>query len=241
MANLKIGTSGWSYRHWKELFYPAELSSKNWLKFYSRHFDTIEINSSFYRLPKRETFENWAKITPDKFLFSVKASRFITHIKRLKNCEEPLKNFFTRVLELGEKLGPILFQLPPNLKKDSSRLNDFLKILPAGYRYVFEFRNDSWFDDQTFDALRENNCALCIASSPIFPYVEKLTADFTFIRMHGGTILYGSKYNKDELEDWAKKIKSWLKDNIDCYIYFNNDAFAHAVENAGELKLILEV
>lgn len=236
MAELRIGTSGWSYEHWKELFYPKNLSRRDWLEFYARQFDTVEINSSFYRLPKKENFENWAKKTPEDFTFSIKASRYLTHVKHLKESDGAVNKFIETLEPLGDKTGPILFQFPPNWKKDIIRLSEFLKMLPRKYRFVFEFRNNSWFDEETFSYLHKNNCAACFSSSPNFPTTETVTADFVFIRMHGAKILYGSKYSTKELEQWASKIINWLRRGLDCYIYFNNDTNAYAIENAKELK-----
>lgn len=243
---IRIGTSGWSYYHWKKIFYPEGLANTKWLQYYSNYFNTVELNSSFYKLPKKQSIVNWANKTPDKFVFSVKASRFITHIKRLTDIKESLETFLDAISNLGNKLGPILFQLPSNFIKDTATLNGFADLLSSDYQYVIEFRHPSWFDDEIFSILHEKNIAVCISSSPAaggsspnFPYSETITANFVFIRMHGSTQLYGSKYNPSEMNSWAKKIKKWHKQNLNTYIYFNNDSFGYAIQNAVELNELL--
>ncbi|MBE0447922.1 MAG: DUF72 domain-containing protein [Actinobacteria bacterium] len=237
---LYIGTSGWSYKHWRGLFYPAELSQSKWLEFYARTFATVEINSSFYRLPKRETFELWRERTPQEFIFAVKASRYITHVKKLKGAEEALEKFLRNANGLGEKLGPILFQFPANWRANLERLDGFIKILPPNYRYAFEFRHESWFSEDTYTLLRGGNAALCIADSPQWPISYEITSPFTFIRLHGGQILYASEYSDVELSRWAEIIAGFLSRRLDVFVYFNNDAFGYAVKNAQYLKRLLD-
>ena len=232
---VHIGTSGWSYNHWAGRFYPKDLKKNRWLDYYSREFSTVEINSSFYHLPKPQTFINWKKNTGVDFLFSVKVSRYITHIKRFIDCKEALERLFESAKELGEKLGPFLFQLPPNMKKDRLRLEEFLRILPVKYKFAFEFRNESWLTQDIFNLLKNAGCTLVISSSPGFPYSEEITADFYYIRLHGPRNLYNSSYSNDELEKIAVLIKKNLEKNIENYVYFNNDAQAYAVENARTL------
>lgn len=240
MAEIFVGTSGWSYEHWKRgVFYPKNFPKKEELIFYAKLFKTVELNASFYHLPKVETFNNWYDQTPRDFLFSVKASRFITHIKRLKDCREPWDRFIDNAKNLKEKLGPALFQLPPRWKVDSQRLKDFVKILDKKLKYVFEFRDPSWFCDEVYKILRKKNIALCIADSPNLPSAEEITANFVYIRLHGSKSLYSSRYTNEELKDWAKKIKKFLKEGFDVYVYFNNDAYGYAVENAREISQIL--
>lgn len=235
-----IGTSGWSYNHWAGKFYPADLKNNKWLNYYSKEFNTVEVNSSFYHLPKLKTFVNWGKNTSGDFLFSVKVSRYITHIKRLISCREALDKLLTAAKGLGEKLGPFLFQLPPNLKKDKSRLKNFLEILPKDYRFAFEFRDGSWFIKDIYNLLEEFKCAVVISSSPKFPYREKITGDFCYIRMHGPKGLYCSSYSENELKKIVVLIKNNLKKNIENYVYFNNDAEGYAVGNAKTLmKMVL--
>lgn len=239
MPEIRIGTSGWSYKHWKNVFYPKKLPQKKWLDFYSQNFDTVEVNSTFYRLPPESYFKNWSGQVPDNFIFTVKASRYITHIKRLSIEMEPLDRLLKRARFLGHKLGPVLFQLPPAMKFDYELLNNFILSLPKSMRFVFEFRHNSWFNDKIYELLAKHNVALCFASAPKFPFIEKITADFIFMRMHGSKVLYGSSYSNEELKDWAEKIFKWNNDGFDCYVYFNNDAFAYAVKNAAQLKQLL--
>jgi uncharacterized protein YecE (DUF72 family) len=238
-GKIYIGTSGWLYDHWRGIFYPEEVSKTRWFDYYAEHFDTVELNVSFYRLPKKETFIGWWEKSPKNFLFAVKASRFITHVKRLKDCREPWKLFISHAKGLKEKLGPVLFQLPPNLKVNLDRLESFLKIISKyKVRKAFEFRDESWFCDEVYSLLSKYKTALVLADSPRYPLVEKVTADFVYIRFHGGKILYGSNYSKKELKKWANKIKKWSKKGLDVYAYFNNDAHGYAVDNAMTLKAL---
>lgn len=238
--NLFIGTSGWSYKHWTDIFYPRNVKPKDWLTYFANFFQTVEINSSFYHLPAKKTFLNWQKVTPDDFIFSVKASRFITHVLKLKNASEPWERFIKNAEGLGNKLGPILFQFPPNWSFNKDRLTDFLKILPHKYLYAFEFRNESWFQKETYQLLEKFGAALCIADSPRYPCVLKITAPFTFIRMHGGKILYASEYSIEELSLWSERIKKFIEQNIKVFVYFNNDAYGYAVKNAQQLIELLK-
>ena len=242
MTKFFIGTSGWSYSHWKGLFYPESLSPTKFLNYYLSKFDTVEVNSSFYHLPREQTFKNWYKKTPKDFLFSVKASRFISHRKKLKDCFEPWKLFYSRAKFLKEKLGPILFQLPPGFKADKSRLEDFLKILPKNQRFTFEFRHLSWFNKSVYQTLKKHKIALTIADTPSYPLVKKITADFTYLRLHGHKELYASNYSGASLKKWARLIKKWVKDFKlkAVYVYFDNDAHCFAPQNALRLKKLLD-
>ena len=236
IGKLYIGTSGWCYDSWAGNFYPRDLNKNKWLKYYSKYFNTVEINSSFYHLTRKETFNNWALQTPDNFVFVVKASRYITHIKKLVDCSEPFKKLLDSALGLGNKLGLFLFQLPPNLKKNIIKLEDFFKIILKNYRYVFEFRNESWFCDEVYNLLNEFGAGIAISSSPSFPYHEIITGNLYYIRMHGSEQLYSSGYSEKELQKLSTFIRKNLKKNINTYVYFNNDASGYAIENA--LKLI---
>jgi len=237
--NCFIGTSGWFYGHWYGNFYPAGLPKNKLLGHYAGSFKTVELNNTFYHLPKEKTVKTWELKVPQNFLFSVKASRFITHIKRLKGIREPLKLFLKRAGLLKGKLGPILFQLPPSLRKDNELLEGFLKVLPRDHDFVMEFRDKGWLKKDVFKILKRYGVALCIASMPNLPVVLEATAPFSYVRMHGGSELYGSNYTKRELNKWALNIKRFLKDDLDVYIYFNNDARGYAVKNAMALKEIL--
>lgn len=234
MSRYCIGTSGWNYDHWKGVFYPPGLPSDEWLEFYSGQFDTVEINYSFYRLPERENFERWAAETPEDFTFAVKASRYLTHLKKLKDPEEPLELVIGHARGLGHKLGPILYQLPPRWKVNVPRLQHFLSILPTDLRYAMEFRDPSWNTDEVFDLLSEYSVAYCIMSAPDLPRIMRVTAPFVYIRMHNGGHDTEGNYDDAQLEWWAEQVKSFLASG-DVYVYFNNDNKGFAVRNARTL------
>ncbi len=241
MAKILIGTSGWTYPSWRGTFYPEDLPSRRYLEFYAQEFPTAEVNYSFYHLPKPETYAKWAAQVPAEFLFSVKASRLITHTKRLKDVKESWETFVHNARSLDSHLGPILLQFPPSFRCERARLAAFLKAAgSSGVKLVFEFRHESWFTDEVYRLLRRHNAALCIADSPGYPRHDVLTADFAYFRFHGRTDLFASRYSKAELAEEAKKIKRYLKDGLDVYVYFNNDAQGHAVENARMLRRLLK-
>jgi len=230
-----IGTSGWVYPHWRDVFYPPKLAQSKWLEFYTRHFPTVELNNSFYHLPTEKAFSNWRDTSPQGFVYAVKVSRFITHIKRLKEVEEPVATFLDRARHLEEKLGPLLYQLPPNMHRNDERLDHFLSLLPKGLRHVVEFRHESWLDEGVFAILRKHNVGFCVFDMPDLPCPLMATADFAYIRFHGSTGLYWSCYSDEELEHWAQKIPALGKDLDAVYIYFNNDALGFAIKNAQTL------
>lgn len=239
-----IGTSGYSYPHWKGAFYPKDLKPSEWLPYYSRHFDTVELNNPFYRLPSEKAFEGWRKGTPPGFVFAVKASRFITHIKRLKDPEASVGLFLERASGLREKLGPVLFQLPPSWPFNAPRLEGFLRYLRRQsvvqrLRAVLEVRHKSWLDPQAFKLLEEAGVALCCADWPDLPVEGPVTADFVYLRRHGPASLYSSSYSEEALAEEARKVKGWLKQGLDVYIYYNNDAYGYALENALRLKALI--
>jgi uncharacterized protein YecE (DUF72 family) len=241
--DIFIGTSGYTYTHWRKVFYPPDLASSKWLEFYSQYFNSVELNVTFYRLPKKEVFKSWYKRTPKDFKFIVKGSRFITHIKRLKDCSDSLKIFFENVSFLKEKLACVLWQLPPSLKGNLAILKNFIKLLKKKYSFTlhsFEFRNQTWFSKETYQLLENNNINLCIADSPNFPTYEILTSSFIYLRFHGGKILYGSNYSEEEIKKWTKKVKNWLKKKNLLFAFFNNDAYGFAVKNALKFKELLE-
>jgi uncharacterized protein YecE (DUF72 family) len=234
------GTSGWNYRHWSGVLYPAGLPRSRWLSRYSEQFRTVEINNTFYRLPERETFDVWRRATPDGFVFAVKASRFLSHMRKLKDPEEPLQRLLSSVSGLEAKLGPTLYQLPPHWSKDLNRLNAFLQLLPAGLRHVFEFRDASWQSDDTMDLLRRHGAGYCIMSAPDLPLRLERTAGFAYIRMHNGGYETGSNYPDDALEWWAGRCAELLESG-DLYVYFNNDARGYAVYNAMKLEELVRL
>ncbi len=235
-AAFRIGCSGWQYRHWKGSFYPEPLRSRDWLEYYAAHFDTVEVNSSFYRLPADAVFDSWRSRTPRDFLFSVKASRFLTHMKKLKEPREPLERLFSRVFELGGKLGPVLYQLPRQMPKDIGRLARFLELLPPRVKHAIEFRNPEWYKDEVIRLLRKHNVALCLHDMSGSATPRLLTSRFTYIRFHGASGRYDGAYPQETLEDWAR----WLaRTNYPAFAYFNNDIGGHAPRDARRLIELL--
>jgi len=240
-GKIYIGTSGWTYSHWKGIFYPQKLFLKEKLQYYSRFFNTTEVNYSFYHLPSRKCCEDWYKETPDNFLFSLKASRFITHIKRLKGVHSAWKMFLNNALRLKEKLGPILFQFSSRFKADKEnvrRLEKFLFFIRKNNKKIkiaFEFRSDTWFNKKIYMIFKKYKAGWVIADSAVYPKSEETTADFVYFRMHGPKSLFSSKYSLRELQVLAEKIKRYQKGK-DVFVYFNNDACGYAVENAKTLK-----
>jgi uncharacterized protein YecE (DUF72 family) len=240
-AKYHVGCSGWHYEHWRGLYYPAELPRREWLQFYARQFATVELNNSFYRLPSEKAFVAWRESTPPDFVFAVKVSRFITHIKRLRNFGSAVENFLSRAALLGEKLGPLLYQLPPNMKRNDELLQSFLYSLPRQYQHVVEFRHESWIDDAVFDILRVHKVGLCVFDMPGLTCPFVATTDSVYLRFHGSAGLYSSCYSDEELSQWAQRIAR-LGQNIKAgYIYFNNDAGAFAVKNAITLRNYLDI
>ena len=241
MPRVWIGTSGWSYKHWENgRFYPPKLSAEEHLAFFAREFQTVEINYSYYQLPPRQTFELWRRRAPDGFLFAVKASRYLTHMKKLNDPEEPLQRLLHNAGGLGDKLGPVLFQFPRRWALNLPRLVDFLDALRAHppRRYAFEFRHQSWLVADVFDCLRASNAALCLPIGWGIPLAVETTADWTYIRFHGGSRSHF--FEDDELAPWAKRIRDWRGQGLDSYSYFNNDTLWHdrpaAIDNARRLR-----
>jgi len=235
-----VGCSGWHYEHWRGLYYPQALPKSKWLSFYARQFTTVELNNTFYRLPSEKAFTTWRESTPENFIFAVKVSRFITHIKRLRNLGATVENFLSRAAFLKEKLGPLLYQLPPSMKRNDELLQNFLSTLPSKYQHVIEFRHESWIDEAVFDILRRHNVGLCVFDMPSFSCPLVATSDFAYIRFHGSEGLYSSSYSDEELTQWAQRIAR-LDQNVKAsYIYFNNDAEAFAIENATALRNLLQ-
>lgn len=241
MPKIRIGCSGFLYDSWRGVFYPEELPHKRWLSFYMKKFNTVELNVTFYRLLKKEAFERWYKETPPDFKFCLKGSRFITHVKKLKDVELPLSTFFNATAPLLEKLEVILWQLPPNLKLNMKNLEDFVENLKKyPVRHVFEFRHKSYLGKKVFKLLSAANIGVCMADWPEFINDLPPTSDFVYIRRHGEGGNYATDYTPEQLKNDAKKIKEYLKLGKDVYCYFNNDASAYAPKNALELAAILE-
>ncbi|MFZ6017943.1 MAG: DUF72 domain-containing protein [Nitrospirota bacterium] len=236
MATLRIGCSGFLYDEWRGNFYPENLSRTHWLEYYCTKFSTVELNVTFYRLPERETFAKWYSSTPEGFTFSLKGSRFITHVKKLKDCAEPIEAFFSRAAVLKEKLGVILWQLPPGFEMDLERLKHFLEaIRPYQARNTFEFRNKTWINKKVIDLLEKENATFCMADWPEFLDKLPLTADFVYIRRHGEGGSYATSYSAESLTKDAKRIRAYLRQKKSVFIYFNNDAKGYAPQNAVEL------
>jgi uncharacterized protein YecE (DUF72 family) len=236
---VHIGTSGWNYEHWKGNFYPMDLSQKIWLEFYTETFSTVELNNSFYRLPEKATFEKWRERTPEGFLFSVKANRYITHMKRLKDPDKSLSKFLKNIKGLGNKLGPVLFQLPPSFACNHDRLIEFLEALPEKGRYTFEFRNQGWFNEKTLGLLTRYRAAFCIYQLAGTLSPEAVTTDFVYIRLHGPGGAYRGEYNSKTLEGWAITIMDWIGQGKEIFCYFDNDEHGYAVKDAIKLKRMI--
>ncbi|HXQ70009.1 MAG TPA: DUF72 domain-containing protein [Pyrinomonadaceae bacterium] len=239
---IHVGTSGWHYKHWlDDVFYPSGTKPAQMFEFYARHFDTVEINNSFYHLPSATTFDNWRDTSPPKFLFAVKASRFITHMKKLKDPEPSSEKFFNVADRLGKKLGPILFQLPPRWKVNVERFAEFLESLPRGHKYVFEFRDETWFVPEIYALMRRHKAAFCIHDFSDMKVPQEITAPFTYIRFHGPTTAkYFGSYSTHQLRAWAERIADWSSELSAAYVYFNNDPGGEAVKNALELKRLVK-
>ena len=237
---IHIGASGWHYDHWKGPFYPEKTPAKEMLAYYIQHFRTTEINNSFYKLPSEKTLINWRDSTPEGFLFSVKASRFITHMKKLKNPELTLPSFLERIDLLGEKLGPILFQLPPKWRFNKDRLQRFVNELPEDYRYVFEFRDPSWINDDSLSMLRDRGIALCIFDMAGETSAKETPGDFVYLRLHGPEDNYGGSYDAQTLAGWVGAFSTWADMGKEIFCYFDNDEAGYAPLNAGRLKEMVE-
>jgi len=232
-----IGTSGWHYDHWKGPFYPRNISTEAMLDFYVRHLATVEINNSFYQLPKPETLQSWRDSTPENFVFAFKASRYITHMKKLNDPSESLQKMFDAADALRPKLGPILFQLPPNWGVNHGRLESFVEALPEGYRYSFEFRDPSWFDDRVYAILQARGAAFCQYHLEGRMSPKKVTAEFVYIRLHGPSDeAYQGEYDGRALAGWAGALAAWQRQGKTVFCYFDNDQAGYAAKNAMQLR-----
>jgi len=235
MARIYIGTSGWVYKSWEDAFYPEGVPARRQLQFYATQFPTVEINATFYRLPGRKAVCDWRDGVPQGFVFAVKGSRFITHMKKLTELDGGLEKYFSHIKPLHRQMGPILWQLPPFLRKSPVRLERFVKRLPKGYTYAVEFRHPSWLDEDVFGILRKHNVAHVSVSSPGMPMNLTVTADFVYVRFHG--LLNGAahNYSRKELAPWAKHLRRQAQAGKSVYAYFNNDANVRAPNNARTL------
>jgi uncharacterized protein YecE (DUF72 family) len=247
MAELYVGTSGWNYKHWRGRFYPEDVPIKKWLDFYSEHFNTAEVNYSFYRLPQQSTYQKWLGQVPEGFLFTLKCSRIITHNKRLSNLGDLWINFLTNAVRLGDQLGPILCQFPDSFKLDALRLDSFLESAARAaehdltIRLAVEFRDESWYCKDVYRILEKYNVALVAADSSVYPREDRVTADFAYFRYHGPGRLFGSDYSRRQLEAEAAKMIKIYKQGLDVFAYFNNDGQAFAVKDALILNELLSV
>jgi uncharacterized protein YecE (DUF72 family) len=237
---IRVGCSGWNYAHWRNgIFYPPRLTSKDWLRFYAERFDTVEVNTTFYRLPRASSVARWVEESPEGFTFAVKVSRYITHIKRLLEVPQHLPLLYERIAPLvrSPKLGPLLWQLPPTFKLDLDRLAGTLEHLHDGHRHAFEFRHPSWFRDDVYTLLREHRVALVIGDRLQVSAFQthELTADFTFVRFHSGTRGRNGNYSHRELDEWADRLERWAHE-VEVFAYFNNDWEGYAIENGRYLK-----
>ncbi|HKJ72388.1 MAG TPA: DUF72 domain-containing protein [Gammaproteobacteria bacterium] len=238
-GRIRIGTSGWQYDHWKGPFYPRELARRGFLGYYAERFDTTEVNSFFYGLPKADTVASWRQAVPADFAFAVKASRYITHMKKLKDPEASLARFRERIDLLGSQLGPILFQLPPNWGANPDRLRAFLQALPKGPRYTFEFRDPSWFTPEVLGLLEDYGAAFCIyeLGEQVSPLT--VTADFAYVRLHGPEAGYRGDYGEGALESWAHQLRHWQGQGLDTYLFFDNDEAGYAALDGMRLRRLL--
>lgn len=229
---IRIGTSGWQYRHWKKSFYPEKLRRADWLPFYATIFNTVEVNTSFYRLPETDDIRRWCESTPEEFRFAVKAPRGITHFKKLKNCESLLAALITRLEAFGERLGPVLFQLPPRWRCNPRRLGDFLLMLPRDKRFAFEFRDQSWHCEEVYALLAKHRAAFCIFDLDGQTSSLETPGDFAYVRLHGPRASYTGNYRAQALRTWFGRALGWQRKHKDVYVYFDNDARAYSAKNA---------
>ena len=237
--SIHVGTSGWHYRHWIDHFYPAELRSNDWLAYYARRFSCVEINNSFYRLPSAGSVDTWLQQTPVDFTFTLKASRYITHMKKLKDCAAPLEEFLNLARQFDERLTVILFQLPPRWHVNAQRLADFLTLLPDGLAYAVEFRDPSWHVGEIFRLLEERGVAFCQYDLAGFTSPSLVTAGLVYVRLHGPDAAYAGTYTDSELRIWAGRINAWDGDGRDVYVFFDNDREAAAIHDALALRRLL--
>ncbi len=237
---VRVGTSGWSYRHWRGIFYPDRLPQRRWLAHYMEHFDTVEVNSTFYHLPRESTMDSWREQAPDGFLYALKASRFITHAKLLSGAREALREFVRLARMLQHHLGPILYQLPPRFKRDLRTLEAFLKLLPQDLVSVFEFRDESWYGEDVFELLEEHGACFCAHDMPGIPTPRRGTGPVAYVRFHGPGRRYTGAYPEELLAEWAEWMAGQRQAGRSVHAYFNNDIGGHAVHDARALCGLVE-
>jgi uncharacterized protein YecE (DUF72 family) len=239
-GGIHIGTSGWHYDHWRGPFYPSDAKAEDFLPYYGRHFRTVEINNTFYQLPQKDMMETWRETVPAGFIFAVKGSRYITHMKKMKDPKKSLAKFLPRIEVLKEKLGPVLFQLPPRWRFDGKRLDSFLGALPKKIRAAFEFRDPSWFRDEALETLRKHGAAFCIYDLAGFQSPKEVTADFVYLRLHGPGDKYQGKYSRQTLAGWAGAFSAWAQKKKEIFCYFDNDQAGYAASDARTLQEMIE-
>jgi uncharacterized protein YecE (DUF72 family) len=233
---VSIGTSGWHYKHWRGPFYPEKLPASRMLQYYAERFDTVELNTTFYRLPSLNGVEQWRKLTPPDFRFAAKGSRFLTHMKKLTDTGQGIDRFFERLKPLGNKIGPIVWQLPPWWEVNAARLDAFCAALPKRRRYAFELRNPTWHTAEVYSILRRHNVAFCIFEIAGRFSGTPITADFTYVRLHGPGGAYQGQYSEGVLQRWAAQIREWQQDLRAVYVYFDNDQAGYAPQDALALR-----
>ena len=232
----RVGCSGWQYRHWSGDLYPRELPQDRWLEHYAGLYDTVEVNNSFYRLPERSTFAAWERRSPTGFLFAVKASRYLTHIKRLSQPEEPLRRLWDAARGLRSKLGPVLYQLPPRWSRNTERLASFAAALPRDGLHAVEFRDASWYHDETYAVLESAGVAMCLHDMASSASPQRVIGPFVYVRFHGSGAKYGGRYSDRALDEWAERLASELAAGRRVFAYFNNDVGGHAPRDAARLR-----
>jgi len=236
---IRIGCSGWNYRHWRGDFYPDGLPVKRWFEHYARHFDTVEVNASFYRLPTTDTFAKWRDQAPPGFRYAVKAPRFITHMKKLKDCDESVADFLGRARHLGDTLGPILYQLPPKLRFDPGRLSAFLDLLPPDLAQVIEPRDPSWLASEALELLDQHGIGICAHDMPTCAENRTATGRLAYVRFHGATGKYVGRYPHETLQGWADWLHHQEAQDRTAWAFFNNDVHGHAIEDAKALRTLV--
>lgn len=236
IGRARVGCSGWQYKHWKGDFYPADLPQTRWLEAYASVFDTVEVNNSFYRLPEASTFARWSERVPAGFLYAVKASRYLTHMKKLKDPGEPIERLFSRMRALGKRMGPVLYQLPPGFTVDVPRLEHFLQALPRDARHVLEFRDPSWYAEEVYALMRRHRAALCLHDMRGSATGRLRVGPFVYVRFHGPSGQYHGGYPDERVQSWAEWLRAQMDDGTDVYAYFNNDVGGHAPRDALTLR-----
>ena len=235
-GDIRIGCSGWQYKHWREIFYPKGLAQTRWFAFYAEHFDTVEINSSFYHLPKASTFEKWRDQAPPGFCYTIKANRFLTQAKKLLDCEEPMERMMAATRCLGDRLGPMLYQLPPSLQLNLERLESFLRLVPDDVTNVFEFRHKSWYVAETFELLDRYGASFCVHDMAGSTSARVAVGPIAYVRFHGGVGKYWGRYSDELLLSWSDWIIEQARGGRSVWCYFNNDIGGDAIHDAQTLK-----